>query len=113
MTIVRWFAGSWLSRIYLAVVVLVAAASLWELLTWVQPDANLAAIWPLLLTMPLSLPFVVWAPDELTSPWFFTVCVSASALANAAVLNRIVSWVHESRRPRVPPAPGAPRHDTR
>lgn len=102
MTIVRWFPCSRLSRTYLAVVVLVTAASLWELLPWVQPDANLAPIWPLPLTMPLSLPFVVWAPDELTSPWFFTLCVSVSALANAAILNRIMAWCTNHDRASAP-----------
>lgn len=101
MMIVRWFVGSWLSRGYLAVVVVVTAVSLWELLTWDQPDANFAGIWPLLLTMPLSVPLLVWAPDEWSSLWLFTACVSVCALVNAAALNSFMMWLHRSRRPSV------------
>ena len=103
MMIVRWSAGSWISRIYLAVVVVVSAVSLWELLTWDQPDANFAGTWPLLMTLPLSVPLVVWAPAEWTSLWFFTACASVCALANAAALNSFIIWLRRSRRPQVHP----------
>jgi hypothetical protein len=96
--IVRWFAGSPLSRIYLLVVAAVTAWSLWETLTWSRPDATFAGVWPMFLTMPLSLPLVTVLPDDWTDPLPFVACITVAALVNAAALNGLIT-IGRRRRP--------------
>lgn len=103
MAMMRWFVGGWLSRIYLVVVAAVTAWSLWEVLTWDQPDATFAGVWPMFLTMPLSLPLMMLTPDDQAGPLLFSACIAVSALVNAAALNGLVVFVRRGRRKRPEP----------
>src|SRR5687767_7805747 len=53
--IIGWFAGSWLSRIYLALVLVATVWSAVSLLTWDGQSPNYADIGPTALTLPGSL----------------------------------------------------------
>ncbi|MBO3744364.1 SCO4225 family membrane protein [Actinoplanes flavus] len=95
MKIVRWFVGSWLSRIYLALVTAVTLEAVVSLLTWDHEVPNYSDIIPTALTLPgsaigailaiLPIPYNFWAM------WLSSVVVGA--LANAAALNGLVALV--------------------
>ncbi len=96
MRIVRWFTGSRLSRIYLAVVAVATAFSVWELRAWVERDAEVAGTYPmfatapaLLLTAPVSLLLEWLLPAGWDGVWIYTGPVLVGALANAAALTGI------------------------
>lgn len=98
MTLVRWAVGNWVSRVYLVVVV---AATVWAFVSvarWGQPDADLAVVWPLLLTAPWSwllagvLP-EAWAGSDVV----FVVCLGVGALVNAVVVNGVVWQIRRAR----------------
>lgn len=94
--IVGWFVGSWLSRIYL---VLVVVATVWasvSLLTWDGEAPNYADVGPTALTLPGSTIGVLI--DRLTTPyaagtfwWTWLISVTVGALINAVALNGVVA----------------------
>ncbi|GAB1642937.1 SCO4225 family membrane protein [Krasilnikovia sp. MM14-A1259] len=97
MRVVRWFVGSWLSRIYLGAV---AVATVWAMLSigaWDQPDANVAAVFPLLMTAPVSLPLLAAVEDWAINDGVFLGCVVVGALVNAAAINGVVALVRRIR----------------
>ncbi len=97
MKVLRWFVGSLLSRIYLAVVVVVTVGTPLSVATLGWPDANMAEMRPLLLTMPVSLLIDLSSPEGWASVWFDSACALVGGLVNAAVLNGLLALV---RRPQ-------------
>lgn len=107
MKIVRWFVGSWLSRIYLtlvaAAIVFATVPSLARLADdgsgYSHPD-----ILPTALSLPGSLPLFPlqrlidrpgggeWLGMD-GRQWLWVACVAGGALLNAAALNGIVALV--------------------
>ncbi|MER7576170.1 hypothetical protein [Streptomyces sp. NPDC126514] len=91
-------ADNWISRGYLA---LVAATLAWVVLdaAWgQQADGTFAAVWPLLLTAPVSLlatalPLVEGA----TGLALYGVVVLGAALINAYVIGAVVRRIRRSR----------------
>ena len=108
MRVVRWFVGSWLSRIYLAVVVVVTVGTPWSVATLGWPDANMAEMRPLLLTMPVSLPIALSLPDGWTNVWSASACALVGGMVNAAVLNGLLALARGSWRTPALPAPELP-----
>ena len=104
MRVIHCFVGSWVSRIYLA---LVAAVTTYVLVsesiqmaqsghTYSQPEIVL-----LPLSMPgviLTLPFI----NTISSPWWLSLalCVTAGALINAATINGAAAVLRRSRARR-------------
>lgn len=95
MRLVRWFAGSWPSRVYLAVVAVAAALAVWELLAWVERSAYVHGTYPmfatapaLLLTAPTSL-LLEWLLPADIGLWSWTGPVLVGALVNIAALKGI------------------------
>lgn len=74
--------------IYLIWVAVTTVAVVHSLVTWDQPDANMAAVLTFVQTLPWSLlvGFTPVLPASLTLA-FFIVIVVAGALANAMILN--------------------------
>jgi hypothetical protein len=111
MRIMRWLVGGRLSRIYLAVVALATALSIWELRRWTERDAEVAGTYPmfatvppLLLTAPASVLLEWWLmPAAWDGVWLFTVPVLVGALVNVAAVNGIRSWARRRRRSAVGP----------
>jgi hypothetical protein len=96
MTVLRWFVGSWLSRIYLLVV---ATYSVWtavSLARWGQPYADLEVMCLMLITAPVS-----WALLTAVERWdgntgVFCGCIAAAALVNAAALNGMAALIRRT-----------------
>ncbi|WP_128379666.1 SCO4225 family membrane protein [Streptomyces cavernae] len=94
--------NNWLSRGYLAAVVLTAGYALYEDLFVAQTDASMAYVVPLLLTAPLNMLFMValgWIPTD--APFYLGIAVGA--LVNAGILGAVVSAVHKRRASSVRP----------
>ncbi|MEV4280038.1 SCO4225 family membrane protein [Actinoplanes xinjiangensis] len=104
MRIARWFVGSWVSRIYLAVVAAVT--------TYVVASASIQTTqsgytdsMPEIVLLPLSMPGVLLTlPMIMTTqgPWWLSlvVCVAIGALINAAAINVVASVLRRSRTRR-------------
>ena len=92
MRILQLAFGNWFSRAYLIGVGVVAALVIASLATWHQPDANLAGVWLLFVTMPFSLLLVALAPDTAVGPAVFYLAVTIAALVNATVIGVLVSF---------------------
>ncbi len=112
MWMMRWFAGSRLQQIYLAVVAVATVFAVWELHAWVERQAYVAGTFPmfatapaLFLTAPTSLLLERWSlpAADWGGPWSFTGPVLVGALVNIAALKGIRALAHRRR----PPA-GAP-----
>jgi hypothetical protein len=111
MGMVRWFAGSWFSRIYLSVVAVATAVAVWELLAWVERRAYVEGTFPmfatapaLFLTAPVSLLLEWWLlPADWGGLWSFTGPVLVGALVNIAALKGIRALARR-RRPSAGPA---------
>ncbi|SHN42204.1 SCO4225 family membrane protein [Cryptosporangium aurantiacum] len=95
MRILRLAFGNWFSRAYLAGVAVVAALVTVSLVTWDQPDANLAAVWLIFVTLPFSF-LGVLAPDSAAGPALLGG-VALGAFVNAVLIGGLVSLVR--RRP--------------
>jgi hypothetical protein len=112
MTIVRWFAGGWASRIYLALVAVAMASAVWELLAWVERRAYVEGTFPvfatapaLFLTAPTSLLLEWWLlPAVWDGLWRFTGPVLVGALVNIAALKGARALVRRRRLSAGPPA---------
>ncbi|WP_328471089.1 hypothetical protein OHA21_06330 [Actinoplanes sp. NBC_00393] len=91
MKIVRWFVGSWVSRVYLAVVAAVLAYELWLLLTTDGTTYTITGVLSMLLAAPTSwlLDLIVPWPASVSDVWRLAVFVPVGALANAAAWNGI------------------------
>jgi hypothetical protein len=98
--------NNWLSRGYLAAVVLTAGFALYEDVFVSHADASMAYVVPMLLTAPLNLLFIValgWVPTD--APFYLGIAVGA--LVNAMVLGAVVRAVRRRRPSSVRPAPSA------
>lgn len=84
--------NNWPSRGYLAAVVLTAGFAVYDYLFVTHPDASMAFVVPTLLTLPLSLPFVV-ALDGLPTGAPVCLGIAVGAFANAVVLGAAVRAV--------------------
>jgi hypothetical protein len=105
--IIGWFAGSWLSRIYLALVTVATVWSSVSLLTWDGQSPNYADIGPTALTLPGSLISGLFQllPVPGDSDLFWLIWLSAvavGALLNAAALNGLVALARRLRAKRRP-----------
>lgn len=108
MRIVRWFVGSWPSRIYLAVVGVATAFAVWELLAWVERETYVHGTYPmfatapaLFLTAPTSLLLEWWLlPADWVGLWSWAGPVLLGALLNIAALKGIRALVHRRRPAR-------------
>jgi hypothetical protein len=86
----RIFAGSWLSRIYLLCVGVVGSVVTYSLVTWNQPDTNLAGGWIIFATAPGSLVVTLFLNVHGTAGIPLVVaCLIFGALLNDAVINGI------------------------
>jgi hypothetical protein len=89
--------GNWFSRVYLGAVVLTAVAVTLSYATFDAPDANLAGVWLVFVTLPASSLGVAAAglvPDALGLPVVLAGVV-LGALVNAWLLGLMV---HATRR---------------
>ena len=95
--------GNWLSRTYLIGVVLVVLWVVWLYATADgSGDANLAGVWPIVVTLPgsyLGVALTV-ATDGAGAMPFFLVSMAFGALLNAVVLGMMHRTVHEYRARR-------------
>ncbi|GAA3397822.1 SCO4225 family membrane protein [Cryptosporangium minutisporangium] len=96
MRILRLAFDNWFSRAYLAGVAVVTALVTVSLVTWDQPDANLAGIWVILVTLPFSLLGIV-ATDSAAGPAVLMAAVVLGAVINATAIGGLVALVR--RRP--------------
>jgi hypothetical protein len=96
MTFLRIVADSWLSRIYLLYVVAIGAIVTHSMITWDQPDANMAGVGIIFATAPGS--FIITAfPDvdsDAAAIVLIVACAIFGALLNAAAINGIVKLLH-------------------
>ncbi|RZU52788.1 hypothetical protein EV385_4672 [Krasilnikovia cinnamomea] len=100
MKIVPWFVGSWLSRIYLALVAVVTVEAVVSILSRDEWDYSKHELVPALLTLPGYL-MASSVYDLLLLPLFgeghwalvFGSCVVVGALVNAAALNGVLTLV--------------------
>ena len=81
-------ADNWLSRCYLAAVVLASVFTLYDDLFVTHADASMAGVWPLFLTAPLSLLFMA-LPESLSTGALFYAEIALAALVNATVLGAL------------------------
>lgn len=96
--------NNWLSRCYLAAVVLTAGFALYEDLFVSRADASMAYVVPMLLTAPLNLLFMValgWIPTD--APFYLGL--AAGALMNAVAVGAVVRTVRRRAPSSVRPAP--------
>ncbi|EXG80901.1 SCO4225 family membrane protein [Cryptosporangium arvum] len=98
MRILQLAFGNWFSRAYLIGVAVVAAVVTFSLATWDQPDANLAGVWLVFVTMPFSLPLLAITPDSALGPVVFYAVCAVAAVANAAFIGGMVALYRRSRR---------------
>ena len=90
MRIIQLAVGNWFSRTYLIGVAVVAALVTYSLVSWDQPDANLAGVWLIFVTLPFSL-LVTLAPEAAAGPSLFYAAVLLGALVNAAFIGAMVA----------------------
>ncbi|RSM56848.1 hypothetical protein DMH04_56670 [Kibdelosporangium aridum] len=98
--------NNWLSRCYLAAVVLTAGSSLYEDIFVSHADASMAYVVPMLLTAPLNMLFTValnWIPTA--APFYLGVALGA--LVNSVILGAVVRAVRRRRPSSARPAPTA------
>ena len=98
--------NNWLSRCYLAAVVLTAGSSLYEDIFVSDADASMAYVLPMLLTAPLNWPVAIalgWIPTDVA----FYLGVALGALVNSIILGVVVRAIRRRRPPSVRPAPTA------
>jgi hypothetical protein len=95
MTLLRLAFGNWFSRGYLLLVGAAAVPVTWSVVTWDQPDANLAPALMFLLTLPGSL-IAGALPDH---PAAGIAAVVLGALLNATLIGGLVALVRRPRRP--------------
>ncbi|MFG1925720.1 SCO4225 family membrane protein [Cryptosporangium sp. NPDC048952] len=98
MRILQLAFGNWFSRAYLIGVALVAAFVTVTVLTWDQPDANLAGVWLIFVTLPFSLPLLAITPDSVLGPVTFYAACALAAFANAATIGAMVALYRRTRR---------------
>jgi hypothetical protein len=104
MRIARWLVGTWISRIYLAVVSAVTAyVVVSESILMAQPEPTYHM--PEIVLLPLAMPGVLLTLpviNTLQDPWWLSLvlCVAAGALINAAAINGVVALQrrHKARR---------------
>jgi hypothetical protein len=99
MRIMQLAFGNWFSRAYLIGVAVVAALVTASLATWDQPDANLAGVWLVFVTLPFSLPLLALAPDSALGPVVFYGACALAAVANAVFLGGMVALYRRRARP--------------
>ncbi|MEU2284961.1 hypothetical protein ABZ614_23985 [Streptomyces sp. NPDC013178] len=98
--------NNWLSRGYLAAVVLTGGYALCEDVLVSQADASMAYVVPMLLTARLNLLLMValgWIPTD--APFYLGI--AGGALVNAVALGAVVRAVRRRRPSSVRPAPSA------
>lgn len=100
MRVLRLAFGNWASRVYLAGVAAVAGWVFWTMANWAGLDANLAPVWLILVTLPLSLPGAWLSADTTLGPTPLWAGIVLGALANAAALGWLVSMMRRRTRPR-------------
>lgn len=98
MRILQLAFGNWFSRAYLIGVALVAAFVSASYATWDQPDANLAGVWLVFVTLPFSLPLLAIAPDSALAPVVFYAACALAAVLNAALIGGMLALVRRTRR---------------
>lgn len=97
-------ANNWLSRCYLAAVVLTAGFALWEDLFMSHADASMVYVVPMVLTAPLNMLFTValsWIPTDVP----FYLGIALGALVNSVILGAVVRAVRRRRPSSVRHAP--------
>ncbi|MER5215719.1 hypothetical protein ABT063_35650 [Streptomyces sp. NPDC002838] len=99
-------ADNWLSRCYLAAVVLASGFTLYDDLFVTHADASLAGVWPLFLTAPLSLLFVA-LPESLSTGALFYAEIALAALVNAVALGALARTIRGNRGSSAHTAPSA------
>ncbi|GGQ90018.1 hypothetical protein GCM10010251_00100 [Streptomyces aurantiogriseus] len=95
--------NNWVSRGYLAAVVLTGGFALYEDVFVSHADASMAYVVPMLLTAPLNMLFTValgWIPTD--APFYLGIAVGA--LVNAVILGGIVRAVSRRQGSSVRPA---------
>ncbi|PAZ13864.1 hypothetical protein CLM62_20430 [Streptomyces sp. SA15] len=97
---------NWLSRCYLAAVVLASGFALYDDLFVTHADASLAGVWPLFLTAPLSLLFVA-LPESLSTGALFYAEIALAALVNAVALGALARTIRGNRGSSAHAAPSA------
>ena len=98
MRILQLAFGNRFSRAYLIGVALVGALVTASLVAWDQPDANLAGVWLIFVTMPFSLPLLAIAPDSVLGPVAFYAACALAAVANAAFIGGMLALYRRGRR---------------
>lgn len=101
MRVLRWFAGSWVSRIYLA---LVAAVTI-HLVVSVSiemADSGHSYRQPEIILLPLTMPGVLLTLpviDTMQDPWWLSLvlCVTVGALINAVAINGVAAALRRRR----------------
>ncbi len=102
MRIVRWFVGSWVSRIYLAVV---AAVTTHVLVSIHMAPSGPNYSQPEIVLLPLSMPGVILTLpviNTISDPWWLSlaVCVAVGALINAVAINGAAAVLRRTRTRR-------------
>ena len=104
MKIARWFVGTWISRIYLALVAAVTAyVVVSESIQMAQSSPTDSQ--PEIVLLPLSMPGVILTLpviNTMQEPWWLslTLCVAVGALINAAAINGVAALLRRSRTRR-------------
>jgi hypothetical protein len=105
MRIVRWFVGSWISRIYLASVAAVTTYVLVSESIQMAQQSGPTYSHPEFVLLPLSMPGVILTLpviNTIQGPWWLSLalCVAVGALINAVVINGVVAVLRRSRARR-------------
>lgn len=105
MTIVRWFVGSWISRIYLASVAAVTTYVLVSESIRMAQQPGPTYSHPEFVLLPLSMPGVILTLpviNTIQGPWWLSLAlwVAVGALINAAVINGVAAALRRSRARR-------------
>jgi len=106
LRIAGFLVGNWPSRIYLALVLASVLFAVASITTYQGSDANLAAVWPILMTLPWTLLFIWLVPDSggVGAALALVGIVTVATLLNMA----IISWLVRLVRRRLLPGGHAP-----
>ncbi|MEV0902440.1 hypothetical protein [Actinoplanes sp. NPDC049802] len=103
MRIARWLVGTWVSRIYLALVAVVTTyIAVSEVIEQAQ-SAGPTYSMPEIILLPLTMPGVLLTIPVLNIVqgfWWLVLCVVVGALINAAAINGVAAAVRRSRARR-------------
>ena len=105
MKFVRWFVGSWVSRIYLVLVAVVTTYVVVSESIQRAQSAEPTYSMPEIVLLPLAMPGVILtlpAINTVQDPWWLSLvlCVAVGALINAAAINGVAAVLRRSRTRR-------------